>query len=168
MARDPDSDGDLDVITSDGSTATAYLLRNSGRGRLSRITSFPGEQISAMANGFAVGVDDLDGDRLLDLVVPILPGTTSASTSGRREPSRLSNSRYGAHHCFLDVSIADMNADGRLDVVGPACTSFGFTGEVGVTVLLTADSPAALRPPTWRLTWWGRTRSSTARRGRLH
>jgi hypothetical protein len=136
-AFDVNGDGAIDVATADLSTSTASVLKNDGTGGLSQITVYPGEQIPGYANDFALDLGDIDGDGRPDLVVANPSGNNvgvhfglGGGVFGDEQV------RYGAHSCFLDVRLADMNADGRLDIVGPACIGSSFVTPRGVTVLL--------------------------------
>lgn len=141
----PDGDGDLDVLTADGSTATAYVLLNDGTGTLSEITPYPGEEISGMGNGFAIAVADLDGDRRLDLIVANPSGNNVAVHRGHGDgtfdPVQF---RFGTHGCLTDVNAADYNRDGRPDLGGPACIGSSFVTPRGVQVLLNQQPPRRL------------------------
>jgi len=136
-AVDVNADGHTDVATADLSTSTAYVLRNDGSGALSQIASYTGEQISGYADDFALDLGDLDGDGILDLVVANPSGNNVGvhfgTGGGMFAAEQL---RYGTHGCLTDVRVADMNGDGKPDLVGPACVGSSFVTPRGVTVLL--------------------------------
>jgi FG-GAP-like repeat len=145
MSADPDGDGDIDILTADGSTATAYVLRNDGTGALSQITPYPGEQIPGMANGFAIALADLDGDQRLDLIVANPTGNNVAVHRGRGDGTfDQVQIRFGTHGCLTDVNVADYNGDGRPDLAGPACIGSSFVTPRGVQVLLNQRLPRRL------------------------
>jgi FG-GAP-like repeat len=145
MSADPDEDADVDVLTSDGSTATAYVLLNDGSGDLSQITAYPGEEISGMANSFAVVAADLDQTGTLDLVVANPSGNNVAVHLGHGDGTfEAVQIRFGTHGCMTDVNAADYNRDGRMDLGGPACVGSSFVTPRGVQVLLNRRIPGRL------------------------
>lgn len=145
MSADPEGDGDIDILTADGSTATAYVLRNDGTGALSQITPYLGEQIPGMANGFAIALADLDGDQRLDLIVANPTGNNVAVHRGRGDGTfEQVQIRFGTHGCLTDVNVADYNGDGRPDLAGPACIGSSFVTPRGVQVLLNQRLPQRL------------------------
>jgi hypothetical protein len=144
-SADPDGDGDIDILTADGSTATAYVLRNDGTGALSQITPYPGEQISGLANGFAIAVADLDGKGTLDLIVANPSGNNVGVHFGRGDGTfEQVQIRFGTHGCLTDVNMADYNGDGRPDLAGPACIGSSFVTPRGVQVLINQQLPPRL------------------------
>jgi FG-GAP-like repeat len=145
MSADPDEDADVDVLTSDGSTATAYVLLNDGTGDLSQITAYPGEEISGMANSFAVVAADLDLTGTLDLVVANPSGNNVAVHLGHGDGTfEALQIRFGTHGCMTDVNAADYNRDGRMDLGGPACVGSSFVTPRGVQVLINRRIPGRL------------------------
>jgi len=148
-ASDLDADGDLDMATSDGSTATAYVLRNNGSGQFTQITAYPGEIISGYANGMAIDIGDLDGDGALDLVVSNGSGNNVGVYFGHGDGTfETQQIRYGTHNCLIDLSLADFNGDGLLDIAGPACVGTSFVTPRGITVLLNRGSLPPTPTPT--------------------
>jgi hypothetical protein len=141
-SADPDSDGDVDVLTTDGSTATAYVMRNNGTGAFPQITPYPGEQIIGLGNGFAIDVADLDGDGNLDLILANPTGNNVGVHRGRGDATfDQAQFRFGTHGCLTDLNVADYNGDGRPDVAGTACIGSSFVTPRGVQVLLNRRLP---------------------------
>ncbi|MER3544499.1 MAG: hypothetical protein C4311_07800 [Chloroflexota bacterium] len=136
-AADLDGDSDLDIAISDGSTATAYVLRNNGSGQFTQIATYVGEVISGYRNGMAIAIGDLDSDGALDLVVANGSGNNVGVYFGNGDGTfEMPQIRYGTHNCLVDLDLADFNGDGLLDVVGPACVGPSFATPRGITVLL--------------------------------
>jgi hypothetical protein len=146
-ALDVNGDGATDIATTDLSTSSAYVLKNNGSGSLSQITNYASEQISGYADAFALDLGDLDGDGLLDLVLANPSGNDVGVNFGTGSGTFATDQvRYGVHSCLMDVRVVDMNGDGKLDVVGPACIGSSFVTPRGVTVLL--NKGGAAPPPT--------------------
>lgn len=140
-AGDLDGDGDLDVVSSDGSTANTYVLRNDGTGRFAQITAYRGEEISGYLNEFAVAVGDVDGDGALDIVVVNATGNNLAVRYGYGDgtfwPQQL---RYGTNSGALDVVVGDFNRDRRLDLASTAESGSGLGVRRGVQALLNLNA----------------------------
>jgi hypothetical protein len=137
MSIDVNSDGSPDIATADLSTSSSYVLKNDGTGSLSQIATYQSEQISGYADAFALDIGDVDSDGVLDLVVANPSGNDFGVHFGTGGGAFTADQvRYGVHSCLTDLQLADMNSDGKLDVVGPACIGSSFTTPRGVTVLL--------------------------------
>ncbi|MBC8008935.1 MAG: tandem-95 repeat protein, partial [Burkholderiales bacterium] len=141
---DLDADGDLDLVLAT-STGTRVCL-NDGSGSYAVAASFGTDSVHALARG------DLDQDGDLDLVTLGDTGTTVWSNNGA--------AGYAAATAVSDlfdrVALADLDADGRLDVVlvrsgdpatlwrnlgNAAFTTLAATpGGGGVTTLATGDT----------------------------
>ncbi|MBU6414130.1 MAG: VCBS repeat-containing protein [Planctomycetes bacterium] len=119
VASDLDRDGDLDLVTADRDSSTLTVLRNNGAGVLSTSTIPAGDEPK--------GIDaaDLNGDTFPDLV----------SSSSRDRTIRVAMSVGGtafatpvAYPVGVQVrpegiALADMNGDGRTDIVASASGS---------------------------------------------
>ncbi len=132
---DLDGDGDTDVTATNLSPEGTAVLLNNGLGQLTISQVLPSEVISGLFNEWAIDTGDVNGDGLVDIVVANRTGKDIGVHFGRGggtfDSAQL---RYGMHTDLTDVELADMNGDGRLDVVGPA-TAESVTAASG-----TADS----------------------------
>ncbi len=111
-ARDLDGDGDRDVVTVGGGehAGSVVVFTNQGDGRLRRVATYTlGDAVAGVAMG------DLDGDRIVDLVL-VAEGRTGLQVMLGAGGARFrSASRYAVADAS-DVALADLDADGRLDV----------------------------------------------------
>jgi len=139
---DMNGDGHVDVVTADGSTSHLYVLRNNGSGSYS-VRDYESEQVSALMNGRALAIGDINRDGLLDVAVSHESGQNAAVFYGRAGGQLAPELRYGTHSAFTDINIADYNGDGRLDLAGPGGieTQRIFLDHPGVTVLLDVAGP---------------------------
>ncbi|MDQ4039773.1 MAG: FG-GAP-like repeat-containing protein [Actinomycetota bacterium] len=151
VVTDLDADGDPDVATvNSGNESTAVLL-NDGSGVLGAATVLPAETISNLLNQVAIAAGDINGDGNVDIAVANRSGKDMGVYFGRGngvfDPQQL---RYGMHTDLTDIALADMNADGRLDAVGPTSPeSVGFTGAASLNFRAApAASPASATSPT--------------------
>jgi hypothetical protein len=129
-------DGRLDVVVADGCGGCGHrniaVLLGNGDGTFgsSRIYDLPGEP-----EGIAVG--DIDGDGKLDVVVglegpPGAPATSSVVLFGNGDGTFLTSRTLSPAGTY--PKLADVNGDGRLDlIVATPCSNPGCTkGGVGV------------------------------------
>jgi FG-GAP-like repeat len=139
---DMNGDGHVDVVTADGSTSNLYVLRNNGTGSYT-VQRYESEQVSALMNGRALAIADLNRDGLLDVAVSHESGQNAAVFYGRAGGQLAPEVRYGTHASFTDINVADYNGDGRLDLAGPGGleTQGIFLDQPGVTVLLDVAAP---------------------------
>ena len=119
---DVDEDGKLDIVTANGQRNTLEILFGDGRGAFS-----PGAivNLEASHNLYSFALGDVDGDSHLDLV------TTTSAGEPHLGPGRVATRRGDGSGAFKAVSgpslsvspgpqvvtLADVNGDGRLDVV---------------------------------------------------
>lgn len=121
---DFEGDGDLDVAT-DSRQDGVTLLTNDGDGAFAS-TTLPGEYVHGYTNAVGIAVGDVTGDTIPDVVVAHVTGSDvgvhSGFGDGTFEPRQV---RYGLRPRVSDVELADLNGDGRLDIVGPSTLGGG-------------------------------------------
>ena len=134
---DFDGDGNLDIAATDSVNGVVQIFAGKGDGTFTAGPTFPtGTGVSAL--GIAVG--DFNGDKKPDLAVVNNAGTTSNNvailTNGSTPGSfvftaaQLPNlSTLGA----TEITAADLNNDGKIDLVVPM---WGVTGTPGTSVAL--------------------------------
>ena len=136
---DIDADGDLDMLGANASAAnpnSELLLRNNGSGAFASAT-FP---ISSIDDNDSKFIDyDNDGD--LDLVVASLGSTERFYTNNGAGTFVLQAGVITAvSDASLDVKVADLTGDGRLDVVTAQGESGSFANRIYVNVTGPADT----------------------------
>jgi hypothetical protein len=137
---DINGDGDLDLLgANSGPSNSELLLGNDGTGAYAAL-SFP-----------ALGVDDndskfldFDNDGDLDLIIASLGSTERVYTNDGTGGFTLTSGMITAvADASLDVDVADLTGDGRLDVV----TSQGESGSFQNRIFINATGPVDTRAP---------------------
>ena len=114
---DVNNDGNPDVLTTNANDSTVSVLLGDGTGRF---TPAPGSPVRAGHHPYdVVTLHDLNGDGNLDLVTPNLKGNAVTvmlgDGKGSFAPAAGSPFALGPRPGY--VAVADLNADGKLDIV---------------------------------------------------
>ncbi|MEO6407002.1 MAG: FG-GAP-like repeat-containing protein [Ferruginibacter sp.] len=126
--RDVNANGKPDLLVLDGNGAVLVLNNTSSTGSIS---FDPLQNVGSVYTGFAIETADLDGDNKPEIVVSgyyanaiaILKNNSSGGTISFATPINLTvNNPWG-------VKLADMNGDGKLDVV---CPQYNLSNNVTV------------------------------------
>lgn len=147
---DIDGDGDLDLFGANASGTSAnadLLLRNNGTGAFTDITPTnytPNPTVDDNDSKFF----DYDNDGDLDLIVATLASGTSTeriyNNNGAGVFTQVSGLISSVSNDFsLDVKVADLNGDGRLDIV----TAQGENGSMINRIYINMTGPVDNRPP---------------------
>jgi hypothetical protein len=110
---DIDNDGDRDVIYTDGPgrAQPVGVLRNDGRGRLTR----SGEGLATVENG-RIGAGDLNNDGFVDLVITSLNQPAQIWMNDGSGAFFDSGVRLGERFGSLSLAVADLDQDGDRDI----------------------------------------------------
>jgi len=140
---DFNGDGRLDLVVANYPDRTVGVLLGNGDGTFQPVTLFDsGANLAA-----SVAADDLNGDGKADIVVGDSKDGVSlllGNGDGTFQPATMLNRGAGAS----SVAIADMNRDGRLDIVTSNVLSDGSPNRPLVSVLLNTGSDLAATTTT--------------------
>lgn len=146
---DIDGDGDLDLFGANASPTSLnaeFLLRNDGTGAYTDISAniSPNPTVDDNDSKFL----DYDNDGDLDLIVARLGGTAERiyNNNGVGVFTEVTGSITALSDSTLDLKVADLNGDGRLDIV----TGQGESGSFRNRVYMNTTGPADTRAPTIR------------------
>ena len=121
---DLDGDGRLDIVTANGLWDTLSIFQNESRPGVLTTNSFaPRVDIPVAGEPAAVAIGDLDGDGRPELVVADFSLTTVSVLQNLSSPGLLTSNSFAAAVDFgvgpkpFCVALADLDGDGRLDVV---------------------------------------------------
>ena len=183
-AGDVDGDGMLDCAVAHRDDGGVYLslLFGAGDGDFSRAVTYSGE---AGTVAFGVAMGDLNGDQKLDVVTVGLAGGAKLRVHLNQGDGRLVPGDF-IDGGLRDVSLADVNRDGRLDIVtverdvlqvlfgsGDGGFALGETHSIGkkATALLAEDLDgdgvpdfAVAREDDYVTVFWGAATGSERRR----
>jgi hypothetical protein len=116
-AGDLDGDGDVDVVAADQDARALAVLLGDGRGAL---VPAAGSPIALGGPAYPPALGDLDGDGVLDVVVPLV-GAQAVEVllgDGRGRFAAAPGSPHATAHARpYGVAVGDVDGDGRLDVV---------------------------------------------------
>ena len=142
VVRDLDRDGNLDIATISYQEGAVVLLGD-GTGAFPTVRHLPGEEIPGYRNAVGVAVGDVDGDSIADIVVANETGSDVGVHSGFGDGTFDRHQvRYGMRPRVTDVELADLDADGTLDIISPASLpSGGRSTTRGTRGLIAAATP---------------------------
>ncbi len=143
---DMDGDGDLDMLGANGfnGNSAEILLQNDGTGGYLNVSS----QLSPNPTGDDDNDSkffDYDNDGDLDLIVAKLGGTAEKfyNNNGTGSFTQVSGLITPVNDSSLDVKVADLNGDGKLDIVTAQGESGNFENRIYIN-----NGPADSIPPT--------------------
>lgn len=117
VVADVNRDGNLDALTTNANDNTVSVLLGDGTGRFSPSAGSP---VSAGRHPYdVVTLNDVNGDGLLDLITPNLRANTVTVMlgDGKGGFTAANGSPFALGPRPGYVSVADLNDDGRLDIV---------------------------------------------------
>jgi FG-GAP-like repeat/EF hand len=117
-AADVNRDGKLDLITANNEDGDISVLLGDGKGSFTRARGSP---FPCGPSPYPVALADVNGDSNLDIVVPnTAPGPTTITVllgDGRGEFRAAPRSPFKANDRAYFVAVADLNGDGKPDIV---------------------------------------------------
>jgi hypothetical protein len=118
VAGDVNQDGKLDLVTANNEDGDISVLLGDGKGGFTRA---PGSPFPCGPSPYPVALADVNGDSNLDVVVPnTAPGPTTITVllgDGRGGFRAAPRSPFKANDRAYFVAVADLNGDGKLDIV---------------------------------------------------
>jgi gliding motility-associated-like protein len=116
ITADINSDGKLDLVVSQGTKITVYL-NTSTSGNVSFSSAY---NITFSSNTTGVNAGDINGDGFVDLIVSDQTKTFFIKniTAQNASTASFETAVQIANNSLIDISIADMDADGKVDVIG--------------------------------------------------
>ena len=142
---DMDGDGDMDLLGANcGTGVTELLLKNDGTGAFTNVSSQISPNPSLDDNDSKFFDFDNDGD--LDFIVARLGsgGERTYRNDGNGNFVQVSGVIEVISDSSLDIMVADLNSDGRLDIVTAQGESGSFVNRIYMNVTGPADTRAPL------------------------
>jgi hypothetical protein len=117
-AADIDGDGDIDIITTHGSTSVQFY-ENDGAENFTEKTF---ASILASSATYGLHLEDIDGDTDIDMIVAGSAGIHYYDSNGADDPTFTRSTVYSTG-AQSDIDVADFDGDGDKDIVGSYETS---------------------------------------------
>ncbi|GAA4038977.1 hypothetical protein GCM10022409_25800 [Hymenobacter glaciei] len=113
---DVNGDGRPDIATANGGSSTAGVLLGQAGGGFAAVSTYP---VGAGSRPTSVALADVSGDGRLDIVTANYTSDNIGVLHGQAGGGFAAVSTYstGASTLPTDVAVADVNSDGRLDIV---------------------------------------------------
>jgi uncharacterized protein (DUF2141 family) len=113
---DVNGDGKLDLLTANYDTNTTGVLLGTGMGTFGTVTTF---STGANSSPFSIAVADVNGDGKLDLLTANFNTNTAGVLLGTGTGTFGTATTYstGADSNFYNIAVADVNGDGKLDLL---------------------------------------------------
>jgi hypothetical protein len=109
---DMDSDGDLDIVTGNGTRERNTLYLNDGTGTFAHETFFGATTVQA----FGIALADLDNDSDADVIVGN-SGSQNAIYLNNGAGQFASDYAFGGEAASRSIATGDMNGDGAVDII---------------------------------------------------
>ena len=131
IAGDLNRDGKLDLAVANMDSNNVSVMYGNGDGTFSPAALYPLDAGSAPQ---ALAWGDVNGDGIPDIVVAETSNFAVAVLLGNSSGSFTNIGTFPTNRYVYDLALADLNGDGKLDIV--AATNYGTTNTSFVTVLL--------------------------------
>ncbi|MGA7618366.1 FG-GAP-like repeat-containing protein [Candidatus Binatus sp.] len=144
---DIDGNGKLDLIVTNNDAGVSVLINTTAPGATT--PSFATRQTFATGSfAFSATVADVNGNNKPDLIVANYNSNTvsvllNTTVRGATTPSFAPQQTFAAGSCPHSVTSADINGDGKPDLI---LANAGSEGRNGVSVLLNTTAPGATTP----------------------